>query len=64
MVELAGHMIRVRRDIEVCSMTIPTRVWEVLVLIANVATIAGNRLMSACQRELRAAVIKRRRHPH
>ena len=64
MVELTRHMIRVRRDIKVCSMTIPARMREVLVLVVNMATVASNRLMSACQRELGAAVIKGRRHPH
>jgi len=64
MTELTCHVIRVRREIEICSMTIPTRHGQVLILIVDVTTIAGSRLVSTCQRKSCCAVAERRWHPH
>ena len=64
MIELTRNVIRVRRPVKVCCMTIPARVWQVLILIVHVATVACGCLMSTRQRELGVVVIERRWSPH
>ena len=61
--ELPLLMIRIRRCIEICRMTIPACVWQ-LVLIVRMTLIARHCLMRADQRKCSGRVTERRRTPH
>jgi len=64
MTELPLLMIRIRCGVVISRMAIPTRMGQILILIIEMALIAGNRLMRTDELERRVGVIECRRAPH
>jgi hypothetical protein len=62
--ELARHVARIGRSIEICCMAVPAGLKQTLVLVVHMALVACNSLMRTHQREGRCRMAECRRLPH